>query len=102
MSWFGCKHKHMSAVMESGLQYCVSCNRAFHPAAQPSCHVLEDVGTEEIEMRNPGEWGCITQDVIQQRCKKCGQRFTYNSTEGTYQGNCPSKSKCDVMPAKEG
>ena len=96
MSWFGCRHKQLSDVTPSGFQHCLECHRAFKPVATKSCHVLKDLMTEGVLLRIPGEWGAHRHDVVQQRCKKCGKRFTYNSTLGEYKNENPSNSKCET------
>lgn len=96
MSWFGCKHKGLSDVTPSGFQHCLDCHRAFRPVPVKGNHVLEDLETGTVLQQSPGEWGASRKDVVQQRCNRCGKRFTYNSTVGGYENENPSNSKCEA------
>jgi hypothetical protein len=82
-----CRHPKWSKIRD-GYQYCTVCNRAAEPRRpeQQKClHVLEDAGsTTRMTLHGDGEQG-----QRQQQCRKCGKRFTYNTTIGRYEHEAP-------------
>jgi hypothetical protein len=91
------KHQHeLTEVKEDGYQYCKTCGIAVIPKAhskkeRDQCmHILEDLdrGSTIITGANKAH-----QTVVQQRCIKCGKRFTYNATASAYAGEVPATAE---------